>query len=61
MTLYRAVSEPEERAEYGTARFIEDAVLALRKAYWTEINAQPARSTVRLVVELRRLETDARG
>ena len=56
MTLYRAVSTPAERAEQGTARFIEEAVTALRKAYWGAV--RDGRCPLRLVLELRAEEAE---
>ena len=56
MTLYRAVSTAEERETWGSARFIEDAVKALRKAYWGAVRGNL--TPIRLVIELRAEEAE---
>ena len=50
MILYRAVSEPDDREAYGQVRFIEDAVKAIRAAYWPAVRGD---RRVRVVVEMR--------
>ena len=50
MILYRSVSEPDDREAYGQVRFIEDAVKAIRAAYWPAVRGD---RRVRVVVEMR--------
>ena len=50
MMLYRAESTPEDREAFGQARFLEDAVRAIRAAYWPAVRGD---RTARIVVELR--------